>query len=418
MESKRKSSVFSGILVLSGILLLAALWFGNGLKVQAEEISISDTTVILYLSGGISEKQLTVSGAPKTAEITYRSKSPSIASVGKSSGVITAKSAGKTTVICTVTDENGDKKEFKTTVRVRDNIKEIKLSAGENVQPNALRLSTDYKLAYTCRTEAGTNKNTSNSLYYEVTAPTGEISQNAAVTDGVFRASKCGTYLVNVYVFQTNSEKNKWLSDRKKYKDNVLATDTLELTVTIKKFKTKAVTKYGWSMELPPSFEMSASQGKDKSVQYSIQARTKDKLLAMSNIQVIVDPLKEAGDLSDLEYTLKTVYTEKMLEESWKKAYSAKSVKVSRLSMELVELGQKTVLKLYYNVELKDIKLVQKASADIEIESLVFYNTLYTWYEGKQHVTVNVTDAGEAIQPNISEAARKLVESMAPSDKK
>ena len=58
MESKRKSSVFSGILVLSGILLLAALWFGNGLKVQAEEISISDTTVILYLSGGISEKQL------------------------------------------------------------------------------------------------------------------------------------------------------------------------------------------------------------------------------------------------------------------------------------------------------------------------------------------------------------------------
>ena len=418
MESKRKSSVFSGILVLSGILLLAALWFGNGLKVQAEEISISDTTVILYLSGGISEKQLTVSGAPKTAEITYRSKSPSIASVGKSSGVITAKSAGKTTVICTVTDENGDKKEFKTTVRVRDNIKEIKLSAGENVQPNALRLSTDYKLVYTCRTEAGTNKNTSNSLYYEVTAPTGEISQNAAVTDGVFRASKCGTYLVNVYVFQTNSEKNKWLSDRKKYKDNVLATDTLELTVTIKKFKTKAVTKYGGSMELPPSCERSARQGKDKSVQYSIQARTKDKLLAMSNIQVIVDPLKEAGDLSDLEYTLKTVYTEKMLEESWKKAYSAKSVKVSQLSMELVELGQKTVLKLHYNVELKDIKLVQKASADIEIESLVFYNTLYTWYEGKQHVTVNVTDAGEAIQPNISEAAQKLVESMVPSDKK
>ena len=56
-------------------------------------------------------------------------------------------------------------------------------------------------------------------MYYEVVAPKGDISPNAFVTDGVFRASKCGTYLVNVYVFQTNSEKNKWLSDRKKYKD-------------------------------------------------------------------------------------------------------------------------------------------------------------------------------------------------------
>ena len=415
MESKRKSSVLSGILALSGILLLAALWFGNGLKVQAQEIAISDTTVILYLSDGVSEKQLTVSGAPKTAEITYRSKSPSIASVGKSSGVITAKGAGKTTIICTVTLENGDKKELKTTVRVRDNIREIKLSAGEGVQPNALRLSTDYKLSYTCKTKAGTNKNTSNSLYYEVVAPKGDISPNAFVTDGVFRASKCGTYLVNVYVFQTNSEKNKWLSDRKKYKDNVLAFDTLELTVTIKKFKTKTVTKYGWSMELPPSFEISATQEKDGGVQYSIQARTKDKLPAMSNIQVVVDPLKETGELPDLEYTLETVYTEEMLLESWKKAYSAKSAKVSQLSMELVDIGQKTVVKLHYNIELKDIKLVQKASADIEIDRLVFYNTLYTWYEKKQHVTVNVTDAGEAIQPNISEAAEKMVESMMPS---
>ena len=112
---------------------------------------------------------------------------------------------------------------------------------------------------------------------------------------------------------------------------------------------------------------------------------------------------------------MKLVYTRKMLQNSWKSVYHAETAKITDFSLETVRLGARDVVRLDYEIELKNIRLTFEEAADIEISRLTFRNAIYTWYEGSEHVTVNVTDAMESLQPNISDAAEKLVKSMRPA---
>ncbi len=376
---------------------------------------ISDTAVILYLKeGGITEKQLTVSGIPEGAVLAWNSKDPSIVTVDKN-GRIASAGAGKTTVVCTVALPDGSVRTLKTSVRVRDNIRELTLELEENVRPNALRTSVGYQLYYTCRTVAGTDKNTSNVIYYEVLTPKGAVSVNASVTDGVFLASRCAPYVVKAYAFETENAMKKWLTDRKKYEGNVLASDSLSLTVTLENFRTEKRVLSGWELELPPSYQVKEEEGEDGSVLFGVSALNSDKLTAASNIRIMVDKLEDAPDFEELERTMKLVYTRKMLQNSWKSVYHAETAKITDFSLETVRLGARDVVRLDYEIELKNIRLTFEEAADIEISRLTFRNAIYTWYEGSEHVTVNVTDAMESLQPNISDAAEKLVKSMRPA---
>ena len=72
-------------------------------------------------------------------------------------------------------------------------------------------------------------------------------------------------------------------------------------------------------------------------------------------------------------------------------------------------MGGKKVYKIGYDITLKNIHFVFEEGVDISIPSLAFHNTIYTWYDGMEHITVNVIDAYEALQPNMTDAAQKLV---------
>ncbi len=394
------------------VLIFTLFFTGRVYSVLAQEPEISDTAVILYLKeGGITQKQLSVSGLPKGAKLSWSSNDPSIVTVDKN-GLIAAAGAGKTTVVCTVTLPDGSTKKLKTSVRVRDNICEITLALVGTSRVNALRKAVDYELSYTCRTVAGTNRNTSNVIYYEVLTPKGAVSVNASVTDGVFRASSCAPYIVRCYAFETENAMKKWLTDRQKYSGYVLASDSLNLTVTPENFRTETTILSDWQMELPPSYIVEEQDSGEGGTIIGISALNSEKLAAVSNIQIMVDKTGDTPDFEQLKRTMKLVYTKKMLQNSWKAVYHAGAATIKSFSLETTELGGKSVVRLVYEIDLKNIRLTFEEAADIEISRLSFRNAIYTWYDGDEHITVTVTDALENLQPNISDAAERLVESM------
>lgn len=391
------------------LLFLAALIGQRSWQASAAEFE--DDSVILYLGEEEkAEKVLKVTGTESGSVLRFASADKSVVTVGSKSGKITAAAAGKTTVTCTITAADGTKSTCKATVRVMDNIKKLNLKlADTSIRSNALKKHTSYELSLDVTTIAGTNENTGNYIFYEVLNSSGKTTKYAGVEDGSFLAKRSGTYYVRVYAFQSSGLYKKWLTDREQYRDYVLAEDELTLTVTLKNFETVSKKVKGWKLVLPEEYEVTSNESSGL-VTFSIHAENKEELSHASNIQIRIDTLEEQQDFSELKYSINTAYTKSLIAESWKAAYRAKTVYVQKLKREELTINGSSVMKISYHIILKNMTIDMENAADIKISRLEFFNTVYTWYDGPDHITINVTDAYEGIQPNITEAAEKLAE--------
>lgn len=404
MENNKKKLRFATFFCTA----LAALVLSCAIPVKAE-VKLSRTYVVLLLGqDGKDTHLLSVSGTAKGDTYTFSSKDESIAAVD-GAGRITAVSPGRTTVTCTVTDADGKKTQKKVTVQVYDNIKSITLAI-KDVQKNALHKNTAYALRYTCKTVAGTNKNIGNYVHYEVRTLSGESTDDAFVdADENFSAKSYGSYVVHAYAFQSSTKYKEWAGNREKYADNVLAQDALELTVTPTSYRIRTQEIGDFSVTLPLKYETNVREKTKNHIAFSVQVKNASGQNAISNIQVIIDKVEEAQSYALLSAVMTSVYTKGALEQSWKSAYNAQKATVKNLKTQKLTAGEREILKISYELVLRNITL-NVTDDNIKIGRMVFANTLYTWYDGDYHVSVTVTDALEALQPNISDAARKMVD--------
>ncbi len=389
-------------------IAFAAVIFHCAMPVKAE-VKLSRTYVALLLGQeGKDTYQLRISGTPKGALVVFSMENENIALVDET-GEIAALAPGRTTLTCTITAKDGEKTVKKVSVQVYDNIRSITLGA-KDVQQNALHKNTAYALTYTCKTVAGTNKNIGNYIHYEVLTAAGESTQDAAVdSEGNFTAKSYGSYSVSVYAFQSSNKYKEWAADRGKYAGNVLAQDTLVLTVTPTSYRIKTQEVEGFCVTLPIKYEINVREKTKERTAFSAQVKNSAGQNAISNLQVMIDKVEEEQSYALLLSVMASVYTKGALEQSWKSAYNAQRAAVKNLETEKLTAGEREILKISYELTLRNIVL-NIGGDNIKISRMNFVNTLYTWYDGNYHISVTVTDAMESLQPNISDAARKMVD--------
>ncbi len=391
-------------------LLLFSVLLTNTVSVMAaEKIAFTSKYYYLYLGQGkLDTKAIKVKNIPDGATVTYTSADETIATVSED-GVVTAHAPGNVRITCKV--QLGEQVSVcRTTVKVRDNIQSITLELKDTTQlKNALRRKKSYELAYSCITDTGNNENSGNYLHYEVYNASGELADYAKVEDGKFSATRNGKYTVKVYVFLNETVYKKWTNDREKYANRLLASDELVLTVTPKTFDTSEEQISEWLVQLPKKYFVSEQDFTEDVLVCSINTQ-RGNTLAASNIHIRVDALSGDTDFEELKSSMAQTYTKSVLKENWKSVYPAKTVTIKNLKKSTVTLGDKSVYQICYDVVLKNIQFVFENAVDISIDRLEFHNTIYTWYEADQHITVSALDAYEALQPNITDVAKKLVE--------
>ena len=238
----------------------------------------------------------------------------------------------------------------------------------------------------------------------------GNTTTNAQLdASGKFTAKKCATYIVYAYVFQDEGAYQNWAGAREKYTDSVLAKDEITLTVTTKNYK-KIARKIGnYSINLPEGYEITAQETSKNYTLFLVQVKNSDGY-AVSNIQVMFDQVDEAQDVELLAAALSSTYTKESLQESWKSAYNAKKATVKNLNMQSSMQGEQEIFKISYELTLKNIAISTEEGSKIKIDRMDFVNTIYTWYDGKTHSSIVVTDALESLQPNITEVAAQMLE--------
>ena len=297
-----------------------------------------------------------------------------------------------------------------------DETTKIRLSlADESQYPNALFRGQTYPFQYVFE-GAEDAEVTKYKVYYEVMVSNGKPSKYATITqDGVFKSSACAEFCVSVYAFAGNYQKNKWLQDRSKYAKYLLCSDTMKVTVSAKGFRTTPYTMNGYHMELAESYSIEMDSDNQGAYSASIHALASDKKTAASNIQMVLKKVpKDDADIERLGTTIKDTYTRKSLADSMKKMYQAQKASVTKYSVKFVKLSGKRVVRLKFYVTLTNIHVKMEEAADVKIDRLEFCQTMYSWFDGRMQWTISVTDAMESIQPNISHAAEKLVESIIP----
>ncbi len=411
MAENKKFFRYILLVCMTIVLVMSGSW-----KPVKAKVELSKTYVVLLLGReGKDTYQIRVSKMAEGDKIAFSSKDQSVAVVD-GGGKIMAVAPGKTTVTCTITAAGGEKTKKTVTVRVYDNIKSLTLGVGD-VRRNALHKNVSYALTYTCKTVAGTNKNIGNYIYYEVCTPEGKMTENASIdADGKFSAKSYGTYLVLAYAFQSSSQYKKWVGDREKYAGNVLAKSTLTLMVVPASYSVKEQKIGKFTVTLPSKYEVgTVGKSKDRTT-CSVHVKKQDGQNAVSNIQVIIDGVDEAQSYEVFSSVMASVYTKGALEQSWKSAYNAGKATVKNLKTQKLTVGDKEILKISYGLILRNIVLGMRKEDDLKISRMEFFNTVYTWYDGKYHISVTVTDAMEELRPNISEAAEKMVKKFTVSE--
>lgn len=216
---KKLSFVLALAMMISVIAPAAGALAASGLK-------LNSTNKYLHLDvEGKNEYNFNfTAGKKKGYQYFWYSTNEKVATVNPKNGVTTAKGAGKTTIICEVTDADGEFVDtVKATVTVRDNIKEVKIS--NPVETLKVNEEHDYNRSYV--TVAGNTKGSGS-----VTRWTVEPSDGATIDDkGVFKATKAGEYTVTARSFQSKAKYNDWKADPVTYAKYVLAEDTTVVKV-------------------------------------------------------------------------------------------------------------------------------------------------------------------------------------------
>ena len=216
---KKLSFVLALAMMISVIAPAAGALAASGLK-------LNSTNKYLHLDvEGKDEYNFNfTAGKKKGYQYFWYSTNEKVATVNPKNGVTTAKGAGKTTIICEVTDADGEFVDtVKATVTVRDNIKEVKIS--NPVETLKVNEEHDFNRSYV--TVAGNTKGSGS-----VTRWTVEPSEGATINDkGVFVATKAGEYTITARSFQSKAKYNDWKADDVSYAKYVLAEDTTVVKV-------------------------------------------------------------------------------------------------------------------------------------------------------------------------------------------
>ena len=119
-------------LILALALIVSALF--PGVNVQAATMSLSKTTIRLYVGGDSLTNYgktytLSVKNKNSAYSVSYKSSKTSVVTVGKTTGKITAKGAGKATITATVKSGTKTVKTLKATVYVYRHASSIALNA-------------------------------------------------------------------------------------------------------------------------------------------------------------------------------------------------------------------------------------------------------------------------------------------------
>ena len=173
---------------------------------------------------GQNEFNFNVNNKKKGWKYNWESTNTKVATVNAKNGVTTAKAAGTTKIVLTITDADGEELyQLTAKVTVRDNIETVKIS--NPVDTLAVGEEHDYNRSYV--TEAGKTKGSGS-----VTRWTVEPATGATIDDkGVFKATEAGEFKVTARSFQSKAKYNSWLEDSAKYADYVLADDTTTVVV-------------------------------------------------------------------------------------------------------------------------------------------------------------------------------------------
>lgn len=279
----------------------------------------------------------------------------------------------------------------------------------KKVLRNALAKNTAYELNPVLKDSEGVVCTDKYYLYYEVLNRKGEISSSATIENGFFKATACAGYTIRLLCFYNKKSCEAWLADPVKYEKKVLKIVSLPVTVTTKKYTEYEETVSGYNLCLPSKYFLAEQDETKKGMICSVNTMF-GGIPAVSNIHITVNQTSGEPSFELLRQSMSQAFTKSHLQSQWMDAYPAKSCYIGNLTKKTVTLGGKKVYEITYDVVLKKIKFEFPESVDLVIERLEFHNTLYTWYDGAEHISVNVIDAYESLQPNVTEAARRLVE--------
>jgi len=211
--------------VLAVAMVLSVLYPAAGVF-AAKKPKLNATSKYLHLDvEGKNEYDFNISNKQKGWKYDWESADEDVVVVDNK-GVVTATGVGKTKVTVYITDKDGEEvAKLSAKVTVRDNIKEVKITNIPEGNKLAVGQENDFNRSFV--TVSGSTKKTS-----AITRWTVEPSDTATIDDkGVFKATKAGKYTITARSFQSKEKYEYWLSDNEAYKDYVLATDSVEVTV-------------------------------------------------------------------------------------------------------------------------------------------------------------------------------------------
>lgn len=235
--------------VLAVAMVLSVLYPAAGVF-AAKKPKLNATSKYLHLDvEGKNEYDFNISNKQKGWKYDWESANEDVVVVDNK-GVVTATGVGKTKVTVYITDKDGEEvAKLSAKVTVRDNIKEVKITNIPEGNKLAVGQENDFNRSFV--TVSGSTKKTS-----AITRWTVEPSDTATIDDkGVFKATKAGKYTITARSFQSKEKYEYWLSDNEAYKDYVLATDSVEITVEPSIVDIKQVNKNTFTVEFDSSMK-------------------------------------------------------------------------------------------------------------------------------------------------------------------
>lgn len=192
----------------------------------AAKPALNSTKKYLHLDkAGANEFDFNIKNKGKNWSYEWYTDNKSVATVNAKNGLVTAKGVGTTKVRCDITDKDDNLLyELSATVVIRDNIKTLKISNAPEAGSLAIGEEFDFNRSFVA--VSGSTKKTSAITRWTVKEEGATIKDN-----GVFVATKAGTYTIVASAFQSKAKWESWKKDSTKYANYVLA--TAEYTVKV-----------------------------------------------------------------------------------------------------------------------------------------------------------------------------------------
>lgn len=217
---KKLSFVLALAMIISVIAPAAGAFAAAGPK-------LNSTSKYLHLDvEDLNEFNFNIKNKQSGWKYFWESSDEDVVVVDEKNGVAVATGVGSATVSVTITDKKDKEvKVLSAKVVVRDNIKTVKISNAP--EGNKLAVGEEFNFNRSYVTNSGSTTKTSAVTKWAV-----EPADGATVaSNGVFTATKAGTYKLTVSTFQSNAKFKAWSEDAVANADFLLASDTIEIAV-------------------------------------------------------------------------------------------------------------------------------------------------------------------------------------------